>query len=113
MLGSASGAYTSAEAANVSPLQIVEQDVLGVINAPVEALTGGQYILIGNGADGVAGGNGQNVLLWGHGGNGGPAAPGGPGAPGHPAPVAPRPVAAWAVTAVTVVTAGPAATAEF
>ena len=81
MLGSASGAYTSAEAANVSPLQIVEQDVLGVINAPVEALTGGQYILIGNGADGVAGGNGQNVLLWGHGGNGGTGAPGQPG--GH------------------------------
>jgi PE family len=71
VLGSASGAYASAEAANVSPLQIVEQDMLGVSNAPVGALTGGQYILIGKGADGVAGGNYSNGRGTATGGNGG------------------------------------------
>jgi hypothetical protein len=39
-LSGAGGAYAAAEAANVSPLQTVEQDVLGVVNAPTELLLG-------------------------------------------------------------------------
>ncbi|WP_156764704.1 PE family protein, partial [Mycobacterium sp. 1081908.1] len=66
------GAYALAEAANASPLQTLEQDVLGVINAPTEALLGRP--LIGNGADGAPG-TGQpgqaGGILWGNGGNGG------------------------------------------
>jgi len=45
--------YAAAEAANASPLQTFEQGLLGVINAPTDALFGRP--LIGNGADGVAG----------------------------------------------------------
>uniref|UniRef100_UPI0009DC3881 PE family protein n=1 Tax=Mycobacterium sp. UM_CSW TaxID=1370119 RepID=UPI0009DC3881 len=47
------GAYALAEAANASPLQTLEDDVLGVINAPTELLLGRP--LIGNGADGAPG----------------------------------------------------------
>lgn len=50
--------YASAEAANASPLQAVEQQVLGLINGPAQTLLGRP--LIGNGADGGNGGNGGN-----------------------------------------------------
>src|SRR5262249_37914108 len=39
-LTSAGDSYAAAEAANVSPLQTIEQDLLGVINAPTELLLG-------------------------------------------------------------------------
>ncbi len=45
--------YASAEAANASPLQAVEQQVLGLINGPAQTLLGRP--LIGNGADGAPG----------------------------------------------------------
>ena len=71
-LSSGAGAYAAAEAANANPLQTVEQDVLGVVNAPSQMLTGRG--LIGNGANGAPG-TGQNGgnggWLWGNGGNGG------------------------------------------
>jgi hypothetical protein len=69
-LKSGAGAYASAEAANASPLQMLEQDALGVINAPTEALVGRP--LIGNGENGtVANPNGgAGGLLYGNGGNG-------------------------------------------
>jgi triacylglycerol lipase len=53
MLNAAGGAYAAAEAANASPLQILEQDVLGAINAPLRALTG--LPPIGNGTTGAGG----------------------------------------------------------
>ncbi|WP_085078285.1 PE family protein [Mycobacterium palustre] len=75
-LTAAGGAYAGTEAANVSPLQTLENDVLAVINAPTNALLGRP--LIGNGADGASGVQGQ------------------PGAPGWPctplAPSAPLPI---------------------
>ncbi|SPM31289.1 PE-PGRS family protein PE_PGRS58, partial [Mycobacterium terramassiliense] len=46
-------AYEATEAANASPLQTLEQDILGVINAPTQALTGRP--LIGNGTNGAPG----------------------------------------------------------
>ncbi|WP_237049934.1 PE family protein, partial [Mycobacterium tuberculosis] len=64
--------YASAEAANASPLQAVEQQVLGLINGPAQTLLGRP--LIGNGADGAPGTGqpgGPGGLLWGNGGNGG------------------------------------------
>ncbi|SOJ57420.1 PE-PGRS family protein PE_PGRS16 [Mycobacterium simulans] len=63
-------AYAGVEATNVSPLQILGQDVLGVINAPTEALLGRP--LIGDGANGTAANpNGQaGGLLYGNGGAG-------------------------------------------
>jgi len=71
------GAYNAAEAANASPLQTVEQDLLGAVNAPSLALTGRP--LIGNGANGAPG-TGQNGApggwLLGDGGAGGSGAPG-------------------------------------
>ncbi|WP_151090891.1 PE family protein, partial [Mycobacterium tuberculosis] len=51
-LTAAGSAYATAEAANASPLQALEQQVLGAINAPTQALWGRP--LIGNGADGTA-----------------------------------------------------------
>src|SRR6185437_14391229 len=45
----AGGAYASAEAANASPLQTLEQGVLDVVNAPTQALLGRP--LIGNGTN--------------------------------------------------------------
>ncbi|WP_152531205.1 PE family protein, partial [Mycobacterium sp. UM_CSW] len=81
-LTAAGGAYASAEAANV------QQTLLGLINAPTEALLGRP--LIGNGADGgTVGGIGQpggaGGLLFGNGGRGGdstaPLATGGNGGP--------------------------------
>ncbi|EUA12052.1 PE family protein [Mycobacterium kansasii 732] len=69
-LTSAAGWYASAEAANASPLQTVEQEVLGVINAPSQALLGRPLIGDGtNGGPGQAGGPGG--FLYGNGGNGG------------------------------------------
>src|SRR5215472_14977768 len=52
------GSYVSAEAANVAaftanPAQSIQQDLLGLINAPFLALT--QRPLIGNGANGAPG----------------------------------------------------------
>ncbi|WP_156771983.1 PE family protein, partial [Mycobacterium sp. 1245805.9] len=94
-LSGAGAAYSLTEAANASPLQTVEQDVLGAINAPTELLVGRPLIgnganattpggnggdggiLFGNGGNGAAGATGQNggnggsAGLWGHGGNGG------------------------------------------
>src|SRR6202167_449386 len=71
-LSGAAGSYASAEAANASPLQAVEQQVLGVINAPTQVLVGRP--LIGNGANGAPGtganGGGGGILI-GNGGNGG------------------------------------------
>src|ERR1700744_914377 len=68
-------AYLGAEAANASPLQTLEQDVLGVINAPTETLVGRP--LIGNGGNGGSGAAGQTggaggaAGLFGNGGIGG------------------------------------------
>jgi hypothetical protein len=61
-LTAGAGSYVGAEAANVaaftaSPAQTVQQDLLGLINAPSLALTG--RLLIGNGASGAPG-TGQN-----------------------------------------------------
>ncbi|EUA93097.1 PE family protein [Mycobacterium ulcerans str. Harvey] len=65
-LRGASGAYAAAEAANVWPLQ----DLLGLINAPTQALLGRP--LIGNGTNGTAANpnGGVGGLLIGNGGNG-------------------------------------------
>nr|WP_241010772.1 PE family protein [Mycobacterium gordonae] len=75
--------YASAEAANVSMLQTLQQNVLGVINTPSQVATGRP--LIGDGANGAAG-TGQNGgaggWLSGNGGNGGSGAPGGKGGAG-------------------------------
>lgn len=70
LLSQASGSYASAEAANTSALQALEQGVLGVVNVPTETLLGRP--LIGNGHDGTAAHpNGQaGGLLFGNGGNG-------------------------------------------
>ncbi len=69
-LRAAAGSYGAAEAANASPLQTLENDVLGAINAPTQALLGRP--LIGNGANGTAPGQagGAGGLLFGNGGNG-------------------------------------------
>ncbi|WP_136624933.1 PE family protein, partial [Mycobacterium attenuatum] len=65
-LTAGAGSYAAAEAANVAPLQAL----LGVVNAPTEALLGRP--LIGNGADGTASSpnGGAGGLLYGNGGNG-------------------------------------------
>ncbi|ORV46644.1 hypothetical protein AWC00_02550 [Mycobacterium conspicuum] len=69
-LSSGAGAYAATEAANVSSLRTLEQDVLGAINAPTEALLGRP--LIGNGVNGTAANpnGGDGGLLFGNGGNG-------------------------------------------
>lgn len=76
-LSAGGGAYAAAEAANASPLQTLEQNVLAVINAPTQTLLGRP--LIGNGTNGGAG-TGQNGgaggILIGDGGNGGSGAAG-------------------------------------
>jgi hypothetical protein len=75
--------YAAAEAANANPLQTLEQDILGVINAPSLALTGRP--LIGNGANGKpgTGANGGNGgWLLGNGGAGGQGAESGNGGNG-------------------------------
>ncbi|WP_136625844.1 PE family protein, partial [Mycobacterium attenuatum] len=79
-------AYASAESASMrtlstaassSPLQILEQQVLNVVNAPSEVLTGRP--LIGNGANGAAGtgaAGGDGGWIYGNGGSGGSGASG-------------------------------------
>ena len=69
-LNSGAGAYAATEAANVSPLQTLEQDVLGAVNTPTEALLGRP--LIGNGENGTAASpnGGAGGLLYGNGGAG-------------------------------------------
>jgi hypothetical protein len=52
-LSAGGGAYASAEAANASPLQTAEQQVLNAVDAPTEALLGRP--LIGNGTNGARG----------------------------------------------------------
>lgn len=52
-LAGAMGAYAAAEAANASPLQTLEQGLLGAINAPAAALSGRPFI--GNGTNGAPG----------------------------------------------------------
>ncbi len=77
VLSGAGGAYGLAEAVNVSPLQTLEQDVLGVINAPTNLLLGRP--LIGDGTSGAPGtgvSGGAGGILWGTGGSGGSGAPG-------------------------------------
>src|SRR5271169_6736302 len=75
-LDASAGKYVSAEAANVSPLQALEQDVLGVVNAPTELLLGRP--LIGNGINATipGGAGGAGGLLIGNGGNGAAGATG-------------------------------------
>jgi PE family len=85
-LNSGAGAYAATEAANASPLQTLEQDVLGAINAPTEAALGRP--LIGNGENGTAANpsGGAGGLLYGNGGNGfSQTAPGAAGGAGGPA----------------------------
>lgn len=69
-LNSGAGSYLASEVANAAPLQSVQHDLLGVINAPTQALLGRQ--LIGDGADGTATSpNGKpGGLLFGDGGTG-------------------------------------------
>jgi hypothetical protein len=72
LLGGAAAQYAATEAANVGPLQTLEQDLLGVINEPSLLLTG--RVLIGNGANAkpFSGANGGNAgWLIGNGGAGG------------------------------------------
>lgn len=82
-LGRASGAYAAAEAANVSAVGGVVDQVLGVINAPTNLLFGRP--LIGDGANGTPGtgqAGGAGGILWGNGGMGGSGAPGSKGGRG-------------------------------
>ena len=72
-LTAGANSYAGAEAANASPLQTVQQDVLHAVNAPSQALT--WRPLIGNGANGATG-TGQNG---GNGGSGGTNQSGGNG----------------------------------
>jgi PE family len=80
LMNSGASEYALTEAANVTPLQTVGQDLLSAVNAPTEALVGRP--LIGNGANGApgTGANGApgGILI----GNGGA---GGSGGPSHPA----------------------------
>ncbi|WP_415823567.1 PE family protein, partial [Mycobacterium basiliense] len=65
-LTAGANAYGLAEAANVSPLQAIEQNALSLINAPTQALLGRP--LIGDGANGATGtgqAGGAGGLLWG------------------------------------------------
>ena len=52
-LHAGASAYAGAEAANATPLQIVQQDLLNLINAPTNLLL--NRPLIGNGVDGLPG----------------------------------------------------------
>src|SRR6185437_16473666 len=64
------GQYVAAEAANANPLQMLEQQLLNLINTPTNSLVGRP--LIGNGANGAPGADGQGGgLLIGNGGSGG------------------------------------------
>ncbi|MDC9012881.1 PE family protein, partial [Mycobacterium marinum] len=77
------GAESAAAAALANPAQVVPQDLLGAINAPVLALTGRP--LIGNGANGAPGTGAAGApggWLLGDGGAGGSGAPGKAGGAG-------------------------------
>ena len=83
VLSAGGGAYSAAEAASASPLAAMEQDVMGVVNSPTQALLGRP--LIGNGANGAAGSGaagGAGGILFGNGGNGGSGATGHAGGAG-------------------------------
>ncbi|KZS64662.1 PE-PGRS family protein [Mycobacterium kansasii] len=70
-LAAGAASYASAEAANVSPLQTLQQGALNLVNAPTEALLGRP--LIGDGANGAPGtgqAGGDGGILWGNGGKG-------------------------------------------
>ncbi|WP_156747813.1 PE family protein, partial [Mycobacterium sp. E3198] len=89
-LNASAGAYLGADAANASPLQTLQDDVLGLINAPTNALFGRP--LIGDGANGTTNAQGIGTpggaggFLAGNGGNGGNStAVGAPGGAGGPA----------------------------
>lgn len=76
-LTAAGSAYATAEAANASPLQALEQQVLGAINAPTQLWLGRPLIGDGvHGAPGTGQPGGAGGLLWGNGGNGGSGAAG-------------------------------------
>ncbi len=82
-LTAAGSAYATAEAANASPLQALEQQVLGAINAPTQLWLGRPLIGDGvHGAPGTGQPGGAGGLLWGNGGNGGSGAAGQVGGPG-------------------------------
>ncbi|WP_131806114.1 PE family protein, partial [Mycobacterium alsense] len=73
-LNAAGSSYAVTEAANTSPLQTIERGLLGVINAPTQALLGRP--LIGDGAaggtvNGVGQAGGAGGILYGNGGAGG------------------------------------------
>jgi PE family len=70
LMNAGAAQYLSAEAASAGPLQTVEQDLLGVVNAPTLALF--NRPLIGNGVNGtMSSPNGQaGGFLFGNGGNG-------------------------------------------
>ncbi|KLO48098.1 hypothetical protein ABH36_15340, partial [Mycobacterium haemophilum] len=51
VLTAGAGSYAAAEAANASPLQMLEQGVLDVVNAPTQVLLGRP--IIGNGTNGT------------------------------------------------------------
>jgi PE family len=86
-LNAGAGAYAATEAADATPLATLQQDVLGLINAPTNTLLGRP--LIGNGANGITNAQGVGTpggpggLLYGSGGSGGNStatgAPGGAG----------------------------------
>jgi hypothetical protein len=82
LLNSGASMYAGAEAANASPLETLQQDVLGAINAPTQLLLGRP--LIGNGGHGGNGGSGPIAGLGGAGGARGKVfgADGGAGQPG-------------------------------
>jgi PE family len=89
-LNAGAGAYAATEAANATPLDTLEQDVLGLINAPTNTLLGRP--LIGDGANGITNAQGVGTpggaggILAGNGGNGGNStATGAPGGAGGPA----------------------------
>ncbi|WP_107134284.1 PE domain-containing protein [Mycobacterium tuberculosis] len=101
-LSQAGSTYAVAEAASATPLQQIEQALLGVINTPTEALVGRK--LIGDGAHGAPGtgqAGGAGGILWGNGGNGGSGAPGQAGGAGGAAGLIGNGGAAGAVTTIT------------
>jgi hypothetical protein len=82
-LSGGAGAYAATEAASTSPLVILLEDALGVINLPTEVLVGRP--LIGNGTNGTPGtgqAGGAGGILLGSGGSGGSGASGHTGGPG-------------------------------
>jgi hypothetical protein len=77
LLSTAQTSYASTEAASVSALQTLSEDVARVVNAPTNALLGRP--LIGDGANGAPGtgqAGGDGGILWGNGGMGGSGAAG-------------------------------------